>query len=65
MKPGDRALIVSELSWLHEDPERVSQLLTDQEREKIVRQGFVCGEIWTALQARLKTHADLHQSVVQ
>lgn len=58
MKPGDRALIVSELSWLHEDPERVAQLLTDQEREKIIRQGFVCGEIWKQLRERLHETKD-------
>ena len=46
MKPSDRQLIERELSWLHEDPHRVAELLTEEEAKQVVRQGFVCGEIW-------------------
>ena len=54
MKPSDRHLIERELSWLHEDPHRVAELLTDEEAKQVVRQGFICGTLWNTLQKRLK-----------
>ena len=54
MKPSDRHLIERELSWLHEDPHRVAELLTDEEARQVVRQGVICGTLWNTLQKRLK-----------
>ncbi len=54
MKPADRARIVAELSWLHEEPERVADLLTEAEARQILKQGFVCGHLWADIKARLK-----------
>lgn len=54
MRPSERAAIVSELSWLHDDPKRVAQLLTADEEREIIKRGFVPSNVWAELKKRLK-----------
>lgn len=53
MKPSERAFVVEALSWLHEEPRRVLELLTEAEARSVVKTGYVTSDLWSDLRKRL------------
>lgn len=53
MTHSKRQAIISELSWHCQEPRKVEALLTDSERNSILKHGYVRRDVWDGIVPRI------------